>query len=247
MGKMKGNRLNTAANVGTYLNTLEQTSIQRTLAQQGAIQAHLAAAQLAQMQHQQYQHLRLWADGEVQAGRRTREDADAYVAHYWYNHMHALPKANTRVAYGFGDTLNSLFPSGGPPPGWYPDPDVSGWARYFDGQAWTMQTATVARARGIIRQQALDAKARHKAATQPAALDADPRETWNANPTVSWVEPKPIESDPHVSSVTQAPEPAAPAAPPPPPGPPAGWYPNGTPDILGYWDGAGWTGETRPQ
>ncbi|WP_277523505.1 DUF2510 domain-containing protein [Arthrobacter sp. ES3-54] len=211
---MKGNRLNTAANVGTYLNTLEQTSIQRTLAQQGAIQAHLAAAQLAQMQHQQYQQLTHWADGEVQAGRRTREDADAYVAHYWYNHMHAITKANTRVVYGFGDTLSSLFPSGGPHLGWYPDPDMRGWARYFDGQ-WTMQTATVAQARGIIRQEALDAKARQQAATQKAALDADPREIWNANPTVSRGEPKPIESDPHDPAVMQAPEPAAQATPPP--------------------------------
>lgn len=265
MGKMKGNRLNTAANVGTFVTSRQQLGVQRTLAEQGAIQAQFAAAQLAQMEHQQrtaeYQQLTHWAATEVAAGRRTREDADAYVAQYWFNHMHVMPEATARITYGFGDSLKSLVGYGGPPAGWYPDPDVAGWARFFDGQAWTLQTATVGQARDLIRQQAAEAKALAQTAAQHAALQASqqPREIWNANPAVAWVPPQPIEPGPAapaafdpgagLPSEPAAPEvlPPAPVTPPPPPMPPAGWYPNGTPGLLGYWDGQGWSGETRPQ
>ena len=44
MGKMKGNRLNTAANVGTFVTSRQQLNVQRTLMQQNAIQAEYAAA-----------------------------------------------------------------------------------------------------------------------------------------------------------------------------------------------------------
>lgn len=67
MGKMKGNRPNTAANVGTFITGRQQLNVQRTIAQQNAVQAQLAAAQMAQLQRQQldaeYQRMRAWADG----------------------------------------------------------------------------------------------------------------------------------------------------------------------------------------
>jgi hypothetical protein len=254
MGKMKGNRLNTAANVGSFVTGRQQLGVQRTLAAQGAIQAQFAAAQLAQMEHQQrtaeYQQLAQWADAEVAAGRRTREDAGAYVAQYWFNHMHVMPEATTRITYGFGDSLKTLVNYGGPPAGWYPDPDVAGWARFYDGQAWTLQTATVAQARDIIRQQAAEAKALAQTAAQHAALQAgqQPREIWNAKPAISRIQPQSIEPTP-AANEHAAPEvlPPAPVTPPPPPMPPAGWYPNGSPGLLGYWNGQGWTGDTRPE
>jgi hypothetical protein len=271
MGKMKGNRLNTAANVGSFVTGRQQLGVQRTLAEQGAIQAQFAAAQLAKMQHDQlateYQQLTQWANGEVLAGRRTREDADAYVAQYWFNHMHAAPEPTTRVTYGFGESLKSLVSYGGPPAGWYPDPDVAGFARFFDGQAWTMHTATTQQARDLMRDQAAAAKAEQQAIrAQDAQMSqhALPRGPWNANPVVSWERPPSgppgaVHEERQPSPQAYAgpvdtpmpgpvnPEiPAAPVAPPPPP-PPAGWYPNGTPGLLGYWDGAAWAGETRPQ
>ena len=97
MGKMKGNRLNTAANIGTFVTSRQQLNVQRTLVEQNAIQAELAAAQLAQIKHQQltaeYQRLCQWADAEVTAGRRSREDANDYVAGYWHNLTTAAPQA----------------------------------------------------------------------------------------------------------------------------------------------------------
>jgi len=39
MGKMKGNRLNTAANVGGLITGRQQLNAQRTLVQQNAVQA----------------------------------------------------------------------------------------------------------------------------------------------------------------------------------------------------------------
>lgn len=57
MGKMKGNRLNTAANVGSFITSRQQLEIQRQIATQGAVQAQLAAAQLQQLRQQQLAQL----------------------------------------------------------------------------------------------------------------------------------------------------------------------------------------------
>lgn len=265
MGKMKGNRLNTAANVGTFVSSRQQLNIQRTLAEQGAIQAQLAAAQLDRMHHEhlsaEYQRLTQWAETEVHAGRRTREDAAAYVARYWFNYMHPAPEPVTRVTYGFGDSLKAALGSVvGLPDGWYPDPDVYGWARFWDGQSWTMETVTIEHARDILRQQAEEAKAQMQVRAQAyqahAALEAthQPREIWNSNPAISWTPqqsagPPPAAPRPHIPGPSLIKQPQIPAAatPPPPPAPPAGWYPNGTPGLVGYWNGQAWTGDARPQ
>ena len=53
MGRMKGNRPNTAANIGTFITARQQLNVQRTLLEQNSVQAELAAAQLSQMRHQQ--------------------------------------------------------------------------------------------------------------------------------------------------------------------------------------------------
>ncbi|NUT72333.1 NINE protein [Pseudarthrobacter sp. C4D7] len=80
MGKMKGNRLNTAANVGTFVTNREQ------LAQQRAIAANSQAAmefqkQQLEIQRQQayeadYDRLMHRTDREVALGRMTRRQAD---------------------------------------------------------------------------------------------------------------------------------------------------------------------------
>lgn len=74
---MKGNRPNTAANIGSFITSRQQLDIQNQLAMQGAIQAQLAAAKLDQLRRQQlaneYANLCRWADNEFHAGRMTKE------------------------------------------------------------------------------------------------------------------------------------------------------------------------------
>lgn len=80
MGKMKGNRLNTASNVGSFVTGRQQ------LAQQRAIEANTAAAmelqkKLLEIQKQQayeadYDRLLNRTDREVALGRMTRGQAD---------------------------------------------------------------------------------------------------------------------------------------------------------------------------
>lgn len=66
MGKMKGNRLNTAANVGTYLNTLQQAEQQEELLKIQKQQAYEA----------DYDRLMHRTDRDVALGRMTRGQAD---------------------------------------------------------------------------------------------------------------------------------------------------------------------------
>lgn len=80
MGKMKGNRLNTASNVGSFVTARQQ------LAHQRAIEANTAAAmelqkKLLEIQRQQayeadYDRLLHRTDREVSLGRMTRSQAD---------------------------------------------------------------------------------------------------------------------------------------------------------------------------
>jgi TM2 domain-containing membrane protein YozV len=66
LGKMKGNRLNTAANVGTYLNTLQQAEQQKELLEIQKQQAYEA----------DYDRLMHRTDRDVALGRMTRGQAD---------------------------------------------------------------------------------------------------------------------------------------------------------------------------
>lgn len=230
MGKMKGNRLNTAANVGTFITSRQQLNVQRTLLEQNAIQAELAAVQLAQMKHQQltaeYQRLCQWAAAEVAAGRRTQEDANDYVTGYWHNLTTAPPQAADRITAKFGEFLAAGLNVGGAREGWY---NEGGTARYWDGQAWTHHTTSLEAARELVKRLAAESYAGNSGRTlppfEPKPLPAQTR--------------KPLESGSQIPPVQQT-------RPTQPPIPPAGWYPTGTPGVLGLWDGQAWTGQTRP-
>jgi Protein of unknown function (DUF2510) len=232
MGKMKGNRLNTAANIGTFVTSRQQLNVQRTLVEQNAIQAELAAAQLAQIKHQQltaeYQRLCQWADAEVTAGRRSREDANDYVAGYWHNLTTAAPQAAARITAKFGEFLAAGLNIGGPRAGWYDE--GGGAARYWDGQAWTHHTTSLDVARELVKRLAAESYAGDAGRTLPT-LESKPSPVQPHMPLESFTPAQPLKQTP----------------PPAPPLPPSGWYPNGTPGVLGFWDSQSWTGQTRPQ
>lgn len=227
MGKMKGNRLNTAANVGSFITGRQQLGVQRTIAQQNAVQAELAAVQLAHLRRQEldaeYQRMRAWADAEVAAGRLSQTDAETQVATHMHNLVTPPPQASGRITARFTEFLVAGLNAGGAGRGWYNQGD--GTARYWDGTMWTHHVTSLKVAKEFVQRLSdEDYKGRRKEVEQAERGIA---EGARATPA-------------------QIPSPEPVQLPQQPPMPPAGWYPTATPGVLGYWDGQAWTGETRP-
>lgn len=80
MGKMKGNRLNTAANVGTFVTSRQQLAQQKAIADNTAaalqIQQNLLEIQKQQAYEADYDRLLARTDRAVAEGRMTRGQAD---------------------------------------------------------------------------------------------------------------------------------------------------------------------------
>lgn len=225
MGKMKGNRLNTAANVGSFITGRQQLNVQRTLAQQNAVQAELAAVQLTELRRQQltteHQRVRQCADTEVAAGRLSADEAENHVAMHMYNLTTPAPQPSDRITAKFSELVIAGLNAGGAWDGWYKQGD--GTARYWDGNVWTHHTTSVEVARKLVQQLAAESYSGVRTVIESAPV----------------AEPEPAH---HVEAVAvESPEIAA-----QPPLPPEGWYPIGRPGVLGYWNGKSWTGETRP-
>lgn len=132
MGKMKGNRLNTAANVGTFVTGRQQIGVQRKLLDQGAAGAELAAMQLQQLQEAKRQQ---WLEAEVSSGRMTREQALLEIETQAFNQRNEPPEPSDRLAPTLLGRAAYLLTYFGTPAGWYQEGRE---ARYWDGQRWTL-------------------------------------------------------------------------------------------------------------
>jgi TM2 domain-containing membrane protein YozV len=163
MGKMKGNRLNTAANLGTFVTSRQALKVQRQMAADLSVLAEaqrrqLAAedqtrqAQLAEAQRKaneaERQELFRWAVAEVEAGRMSAAEAKASVERTWFNRTHSAPPPYTRITPSFATGMQTVMDRA-PLPGWYKEGD--GNARYWDGREWTLQRLSVTEARQEVR------------------------------------------------------------------------------------------------
>ncbi|MDJ0317455.1 DUF2510 domain-containing protein [Arthrobacter antibioticus] len=228
MGKMKGNRLNTAVNTGSFVTGRQQLKVQRQIAYNTGIQAQLAHAQLQQMQVQQQLQLQAvldaefarlceWADQEVAAGRRTQENAKAYVETLWLNKIIPPPTKDRLLVGTAVALLRRAVSSADTAAGWYVE--MSGMtARYWDGQSWTMQVQSRTAAQLQVKAEALELKKRIAA---EKSIQSDSKRA--------------IRTDSLEEQLVQSRSAAAP-----------GWYPMSGERILRYFDGSVWTDHTRP-
>lgn len=154
---MKGNRLNTAANVGSFVSSRQQLKQQRQIANNTAQQAGDMSA-LLQIQQKQaldaaYDRLLARMDRAVAEGRLTRDEADIATELEWFNRHNPPPKADARIMPSVGAAIKRGLDT---PAGWYlyKAPGASALtmgARYFSGTGWTMETLPLKEAQEKVR------------------------------------------------------------------------------------------------
>jgi hypothetical protein len=157
MGKMKGNRLNTAANVGTFVSSRQQLKQQKQIASNtGQMSGDMnALLQIQQKQAQEADYDRLLArmDRAVAEGRLTRDEADTATELEWFNRHNPAPKADARIMPTVGASIKRGRDT---PSGWYtyraPGASfIETSARYWSGSGWTMETLSLDEATKLVR------------------------------------------------------------------------------------------------
>ncbi|MDQ0276690.1 TM2 domain-containing membrane protein YozV [Arthrobacter silviterrae] len=148
MGKMKGNRLNTAANVGSFVTGRQQLKFQEQIAANTSAMLALQQQQAARADHDR---LVAELDMAVACGRMTVEQANAHMELTIYNQQHPAPHPKTRVVPTASAAVDGFLRIGGVPAGWYKQDGLS--ARYWDGQRWTLNTMQLIRAKQVVKQQ----------------------------------------------------------------------------------------------
>ncbi|MBP2215999.1 DUF2510 domain-containing protein [Arthrobacter sp. CAN_C5] len=219
---MKGNRLNTAANVGGFVTGRQQLGVQRQLLEQGSAQAHLSAMQLDQITKAnadaEMARVQQWIREKVASGRITQREAELEIATQAFNARNPPPASHERIAGSFIGRVAASLTYFGSPAGWYKE---GRGGRYWSGQRWTLVTAS--------RKELL----RHiEAGTIPD--DVLPSDAPDGAPAVTPAPP--------VAPLPQQ----LPADVPPPPTIPDGWYSDSTSGLQRYWQDGAWTQQTRP-
>lgn len=156
---MKGNRLNTAANTGSFVTGRQQLKQQRKIADNTnmAAQAQLALLEIQQKQALEADYDRLLArmDRAVAEGRMTREEADTATELEWFNKLNPAPKASDRITPKVRATVQKEPAMSA---GWYTykavgAPAAAMIARYWSGAAWTMETLSLDDVRDMLRRE----------------------------------------------------------------------------------------------
>lgn len=149
---MKGNRLNTAANVGSFVTGRQSLGQQRKIAgntgQMANEMSQLLALQQKQALDNDYDRLMARMDRAVAEGRMTREEADIAFELEWYNKIHSAPVPGARIMPTPSGAIDVYFR--GTPAGWYQEAD--GKARYWDGSDWTLETLPKHAAKKVVRE-----------------------------------------------------------------------------------------------
>lgn len=156
---MKGNRLNTAANVGTFVSSRQQLKQQKQIAgntsQQAADMNALLQIQQKQAQEADYDRLLARMDRAVAEGRLTRDEAEVATELEWFNRHNPAPRGDARIMPTVGASIKR---GPGTPAGWYtykaPGASfVSTAARYWSGTGWTMETLSLEEAQKRVREE----------------------------------------------------------------------------------------------
>lgn len=140
---MKGNRLNTAANLGTFNNTRKSVNIQRQIAASTDAMLNVQMQQAALVNHDRFvaynEKFVAQLEKDVDEGRLSPEQANAISWKYFYNQR--VPRPLPKDIRTPGQSTPSIWKmlgggNAGTPSGWYTQGPNLNYLRFWNGTQW---------------------------------------------------------------------------------------------------------------